>query len=149
MPIFLNAAAGIGSPYWTAKSSDYFCYFSESSQHARLEFKAVIESVIFLLNINFKLLRLRHRSDVSQLIFTGGLSNSSAIAQCIADLSGYDVLISAEKEASAKSAFCFLTSAAIDMQIETSFRPQATRSVTALQKRFEVFEHCLQRYVNL
>lgn len=96
-PLFLNGVSGLGSPFWVADFPSRFSAEAESWQKV----VAVAESILFLLQANldeFARVGARFR----RLVVTGGLAQSAALCQRLADLSGLPVHRPAEHEATAR-----------------------------------------------
>jgi glycerol kinase len=96
-PLFLNGISGLGSPFWVADFPSRFTAEAEPWQKA----VAVAESIIFLLQANLDEFG-RAGATFRRIIVTGGLAQSSALCQRLADLSGLSVYRSVEHEATAR-----------------------------------------------
>ncbi|MFI4867971.1 MAG: FGGY family carbohydrate kinase [Steroidobacterales bacterium] len=92
LPVYINAIGGLGSPYWRAEQRSYF--IGEGSTLER--FAAVVESILFLIAINFDL--MRHRGGaLARVIASGGLSRSDWLCRRLAALLGAPVLRGAQE----------------------------------------------------
>jgi glycerol kinase len=96
-PLFLNGISGLGAPFWVA---DFTSRFTAEAEPWR-KVVAVAESIIFLLQANLDEFA---RAGVAfrRIVATGGLPQSAALCQRLADLSGLPVHRPAEHEATAK-----------------------------------------------
>ncbi len=96
-PLFLNGIAGLGSPYWVADFPTRFLGEGETWMKA----VAVVESIVFLLQINIE--RMQQRvGPPRQLQLSGGLAHLDGLCQRLADLSGVRVYRPAQCEATAR-----------------------------------------------
>jgi len=96
-PLFTNGVSGFGSPFWQADFRPRF--IGEGNLAAQAV--AVVESIVFLLNENLSLMH-RYLPVPRQLLLSGGLAALDGLCQRLADLSGIDVVRSAETEGTAK-----------------------------------------------
>ncbi len=96
--IFINAVGGVGSPIWR---SDITPAFINDSGRAADRVSAVLESIVFLLMINIEAIA-RVKPVMKQIEISGGLSNNQYICQCLADLSGLNVVKQPATEATAR-----------------------------------------------
>ena len=112
-PLFLNAIAGVGSPFWASFDShfDRECGVEEG-------FVAILESILFLLQSNIHLF-----NDFKRIYISGGLSNSALFCQHLADLSGVTVCRQKIHEATAKGLFMLLSKTDSSPEIEQEFMP--------------------------
>lgn len=92
LPIYINGIGGLGSPYWRANQPSYF--IGDGSALER--FAAVLESVLFLIAINFELMRERG-GELERVILSGGLSRSSWLCRRLAAVLGVPVLQAAQQ----------------------------------------------------
>jgi len=81
LPIYINGIGGLGSPYWRAQQRSF--YIGEGSTLER--FAAVVESIVFLIAINFDRMVARG-GPVSRVIVSGGLSRSDWLCRRLAAL---------------------------------------------------------------
>lgn len=96
-PLFSNGVSGLGSPFWQADFSPHFVGAGDVTAQA----VAVVESIVFLLCENL-LLMDRYLPAPGQLLLSGGLAALDGLCQRLADLSGIEVVRSAETEGTAK-----------------------------------------------
>ena len=94
--LFLNGVSGVGSPYWQADFKSRFIGHGDDAQ----KIVAVIESIIFLLQINIEVLQQQQPS-ARKILISGGLTRLDGLCQRIADLSGLTVQRMAAPEATA------------------------------------------------
>jgi glycerol kinase len=86
-PIYINGVGGLGSPFWRPGQTSYF--IGEGPLLER--FAAVVESVVFLVGINFEL--MRHRGGAAaRVLVSGGLSRSDWLCRRLAASLGVPVL---------------------------------------------------------
>jgi glycerol kinase len=86
-PIYINGVGGLGSPFWRPGQPSYF--IGEGTLLER--FAAVVESIVFLVGINFELMR-RHSGEAARVLVSGGLSRSDWLCRCLAASLGVSVL---------------------------------------------------------
>jgi glycerol kinase len=96
-PLFLNGISGLGAPFWVADFPSRFTAEAEPWQKV----VAVAESILFLLQANLDEFA-RAGVVFRRIIATGGLAQSAALCQRLADLSGLPVHRPAEHEATAR-----------------------------------------------
>lgn len=103
-PLFLNGVAGIGSPYWVPNFESRWV----GGGNASAKMCAVAESILFLIQRNLdELARIEPRVD--HLRVTGGLSNSDALCERLANLSGLRVERPVVREATARGVAYWLS----------------------------------------
>lgn len=85
-PLFLNGVAGLGTPYLKPEFNSRFIGGAGIAEQA----VAVVESIIFLLQVNMEELA-RLDLSASNLRIGGGLARLNAFCQRLADLSGLSV----------------------------------------------------------
>ncbi len=101
--LFLNGVAGIGSPYWVPNLQSRWVALGDSGavRDAGAMMTAVAESILFLVKRNLhELMTLAPRP--TRIRVTGGLSNSGALCQRLANLSGLLVERPIVREATAR-----------------------------------------------
>jgi glycerol kinase len=92
LPLYINGIGGLGSPYWRAQQASYFI-----GEGAVLErFAAVLESIAFLIAINFDLMR-GSTAPPTRVIVSGGLSRSDWLCRRLAVLLSVPVLRGAQE----------------------------------------------------
>jgi glycerol kinase len=98
-PLFLNGVGGLGSPYWIPDAPISF----DNSAGLAAETVAVLESIVFLLQVNIEVIRTvaPARVPTPGIVISGGLARLDGICQRLADLSGQVVERPAEFEATA------------------------------------------------
>ena len=97
--VYLNGIGGLGSPDWRADFPSRF--IGEGTPRQQLV--ALAESIVFLVERNLDLLRTL-QPPCTQLLASGGLSQSQRFCQALADLSGLPVMRPAHCEATARGA---------------------------------------------
>jgi glycerol kinase len=94
--LFLNGVSGLGSPYWLADFPTQFI----GSGTVEQKMQAVLESVLFLLQVNLEEME-RQLGRPRRLQVSGGLATVRPLCQRLADLSGLEVERSEQPEATA------------------------------------------------
>lgn len=97
VPLFLNAVAGLGSPFWVPDFEPRF----EGTGEPVDRFRAVLESIAFLLLVNLDEMA-QHVAAPRRLVLSGGLATSAFLGDALAALAGVPVWRSADPEASAR-----------------------------------------------
>ncbi len=101
IPLFLNGVGGLGAPYWRSDFSSRFVPFDQQDPESGMV--AVLESIVFLLRVNF--LRLGEMGGpFTEIVLSGGLSGLHGFCQRLADLCGLPVFRNPETEATARGA---------------------------------------------
>lgn len=80
-PVFVNTIGGLGSPLWTEGPTPYFNQDGDLAQKS----VAILESIIFLLQINLEMMT-NTGQDVRRIRISGGLSALDGLCQLLADL---------------------------------------------------------------
>jgi glycerol kinase len=96
-PLFLNGVSGLGSPYWVADFTPRFVGDGEPWQQA----VAIVESVVFLLQLNMEGMR-EFTAPPREIRISGGLARLDGLCQRLADVSGVRVYRPAACEATAR-----------------------------------------------
>jgi glycerol kinase len=94
---FLNGVSGIGSPFWVADFEPRYQGAAEPVER----FRAVVESIVFLLKANLDELA-RHAGRPQRIIASGGLARSDFLLRALATLSGLPVQRLDDAEATAR-----------------------------------------------
>jgi glycerol kinase len=92
LPIYINGIGGLGSPYWRPQQQSWF--IGDGSLLER--FAAVVESIAFMIAINFDLMRTRDAAP-TRVIVSGGLSRSDWLCRRLAALLSVPVLRGAQE----------------------------------------------------
>ncbi len=98
-PIFLNSIGGLGSPFWRPGPEPVIV----GEGNKRQKVTAVAESILFLLQANLDAMN-EVGLNIQRLQISGGLANSDALCQRLADLTGKPVYRPQETEATARGA---------------------------------------------
>lgn len=132
-PLFLNGIAGLGTPYLLPLYASRFV--GEGSPAEKCV--AVIESIVFLLQVNLEEMALNAASDL-QIILSGGLSRLEGLCQRLADLSGIALRRPPDQEASVRGLIRLLTAnqTAADLATETRFLPKPNSKLAARYQRW-------------
>lgn len=96
-PLFLNGVSGLGSPFWLADFTPRFIGDGERWQQA----VAIVESVVFLLQLNMEGMR-ELTAPPREIRISGGLARLDGLCQRLADVSGLRVYRPAACEATAR-----------------------------------------------
>lgn len=136
VPLYANTLAGSGSPHWLAAAPPHFSYTASLPQQA----VAILESVVFALTEN--LAQITPHCTVHSLYVSGGLSQSDALCQRLADCTGMDVLRYEDHEASARGAAFFMLAIPHNKAPLMHFRPAAN---AALLSRYQQYGRMMLR----
>lgn len=96
--LFINTLGGLGSPWWREGPAAHFLDARVSGPEALV---AVIESIVFLLQVNIALLQTINPV-VDNIQVSGGLSSLDGLCQKLANLSGLAVYRPVQVEATAR-----------------------------------------------
>lgn len=96
-PLFLNGVSGLGSPFWVPHFDSRFIGAGAPWQMI----VAVIESIVFLLEVNLEAMLARAHPP-AEILASGGLAVLDGLCQRLADLSRLPVYRPQEHEASAR-----------------------------------------------
>jgi glycerol kinase len=138
-PLFLNGVAGLGTPYLTPLFASRFSGNGSEPEKC----VAVIESIVFLLQVNLEEMT-RNIGPATSLVISGGLSQLDGLCQRLADLSHTPLFRLADREATAQGLMRLLTGtpqADSDKTAGTSFVPQANPS---LETRYHLWRKALE-----
>ena len=136
--IFINTVGGLGSPFWRNDIDAHFVDDFDPVEHPQAALAAVLESIVFLLQINHLAIR-RVKSGLQSIDISGGLSQCDFLCQQLSNLSGLAVRRSSQSEATARGiAFLALddVSSWQAAVVEKVFEPQED---DGLRRRFERF----------
>ncbi len=97
IPLFLNGVSGLGSPFWKPVFNSRFVGEGEVWQQA----VAVLESIVFLLNVNLEGMAA-YVSAPAAIDIGGGLAGLSGLCQRLANLAAIPVIRPAWSEATAR-----------------------------------------------
>jgi glycerol kinase len=136
--IFINSIGALGSPFWRSDIEAHFLDDFEPGQNPREALAGVLESIVFLLQINHLAIK-QVKSELHSIVIGGGLSQSDYLCQKLANLSGLSVQRSSQSEATARGiAWLALENVSqwVSLPNEKVFEPSSDDS---LQYRFERF----------
>ena len=136
-PLFLNSIGGLGSPWWKPGAPPVFVA-ADSRKPLGLPEQAcaVVESIVFLLCANIRLMQ-QYQPDLHELVVTGGIARLDNFCQKLANLSRLVAVRPAEMEATVVGAAALATGVVSRAQMtETRFEPEADE---LLQQRFDQF----------
>jgi glycerol kinase len=145
IPLFLNGVAGLGAPFWAADFPSRLIGTGEPWQKAC----AVIESIVFLLQVNLETMQKMAPSP-KRLLVTGGLAQLDGLCQRLSDLGGLPVYRPAEHEATARGTGYLLAGFPDDWLEEKpgeQFTPKSNLGLTQRYKSWrEEMNHALDKH---
>ena len=103
-PLFMNGVSGLGTP--CLKADFVSCFVGTGEDWEKVV--AVVESIVFLLQLNFEELRSSF-SPPEQILIGGGLAGLDGLCQRLADLSGITVVRHEVRETTARGLAYLLT----------------------------------------
>ena len=132
--VYLNGIGGLGSPDWRSEFPSSFLGEGTPAQ----QLVAVAESIVFLVARNFALLRPLG-APCTQVIATGGISQSDRFCQALADLLGLPVRRPAHCEATARGAAFLLAGRPADWAAlpQREFVPRESPGLQARHRRWQ------------
>jgi len=139
-PLFLNGVSGLGSPYWKPDFTSRFV----GEGTAEDQVVAVVESIVFLLQVNVEQLNVNALPDPQNIVISGGLSNEAGLCQRLADLTGLPVYHPSVLEATARGLAYLLAGCPSEWttgQDGGCFRPNAN---PALHERYGRWRRALE-----
>lgn len=147
IPLYLNGVSGLGSPFWWPDFVSRFVDDKLIESKAESKLVAVMESILFLVQVNLEELK-KERVDVQKIVISGGLSVLDELCQRLADVSGLLVKRPKQSEATAKGlAFLlmktFSSGAEIIWGIESSVDVFTPKENSALLERYQNWHHAL------
>ena len=99
--IFINTIGALGSPFWRSDIKAYFLDDFEAGLNPLEALAGVLESIVFLLQINHLAIR-RVKCGFHSIVIGGGLSQSNYLCQKLANLSALSVQRPSHSEATAR-----------------------------------------------
>lgn len=138
--LFLNTVGGLGSPWWRTGPTARFLDATVQAPEAMV---AVVESIIFLLQVNIAALCTLDRS-VGTIRISGGLANLDGLCQKLANLAGLVVQRPKQVEATARGIAWQAAGCPADWPpsgSDTTFTPQPD---SGLQARYTAFREALE-----
>lgn len=133
--LFVNAIAGIGSPWWLAAAESHFAGADAATAAPEAKLAAVMESIVFLLIANLAALNEKLGAP-RRLLITGGLGAVDPLLQRLANLAQLPVERAVSKEATARGLAYLLAGTPADWpgaQLGKTFLPTED---PALQGRY-------------
>jgi len=132
-PLFLNAVAGLGTPYLNPLFPS--CFIGEGS--AAEKCVAVCESIVFLIQVNLEEMARASRP-ATDIIISGGLSKLDELCQRLADLSGLPLFRPEDHEASVQGLISLLRSTSLSTAERhgTRFLPHSAPVLEARYRRW-------------
>ena len=137
-PLFMNGVSGLGTPYLKADFASYFVGTGEDWEKV----VAVVESIVFLLQINLEAMESSF-SPPEQILIGGGLARLDGLCQRLADLSGITVIRHLVHETTARGLAYLLTDFASTFSESNRvcyFNPQDN---TRLSSRYRLWRETL------
>ena len=147
-PIFINALAGVGSPYWLAQQPNEFIALTGHNKpfSDREKMQAILESILFLCVINAREL-IKHNSQLDKIIISGGLSNMGHLCQQLANLITLPVHRYQDTEASARGVVFYRNENTVENHL--NMHKQIYRPKDALMPSYSRLIHNLSFFKNL
>ncbi|MEN8207094.1 MAG: FGGY family carbohydrate kinase [Pseudomonadota bacterium] len=140
--LFINTVGGLGAPWWQDGPAPRFLDAKVSAPEAMV---AVIESIIFLIQVNVALLQTVNPA-VDKIRISGGLANLDKLCQKLANLSGIDVYRPVQIEATARGIAWQAAGCPADWPATgegTTFTPRADPGLKERYARFVEILHNL------
>jgi glycerol kinase len=133
-PLFFNCIGGLGSPFWRQGLSPYF---SDPAADLPARAAAVVESIVFLVFANIRLMQPL-QPNLKELLVTGGVAQLDGLCQKLANLAGVPVVRPKESEATVLGAAVLASGWTLAGAVEPQriFAPEAD---TFLHGRFKDF----------
>jgi len=120
IPLYLNGVSGLGAPFWAPNFVSRFVGDGGPPE----KMVAVIESIVFLLQVNLEEMN-KNKINFHKIMVSGGLSVLDGLCQRLADLSGLPVSRPQQCESTAKG-LAFLVSG-----LQKSWQAGQTRDVNS------------------
>ncbi len=133
-PLFLNGVSGLGAPWWVPDFPTQFLGDGTAAEKV----VAVIESIVFLIQVNFKIINLPTGS-AERWIVSGGLANLDGVCQRLANLSGLTVVRPDINEGTCRGVWHLLNRRNSTIQPEyttTMFEPQNDQGLSERYSRW-------------
>ncbi len=129
--LFLNGVSGLGSPYWRDRFPSRFTGDGDAGQRLT----AVLESILFLLQVNLELVPDLARREIT---VSGGLARNDGLCRGLAALAGVRVRRSDQAEATARGLAALTAGLPPAWQNEPGsvFRAVANRALSARYQRW-------------
>ena len=138
--LFINTVGGLGAPWWRAGPVPHFLDEHLSAPEAMV---AVIESIIFLVQVNVTLM-CDLKPDVDTIRISGGLSNLDGLCQKLANLSGLVVHRPEQVEATARGIAWQAAGCPEDWPVTSAGETFKPDSDPALHERYTRFLEVLE-----
>ena len=100
-PLFVNTVGGLGTPWCQAGPEPVFVGHQIEEIEASSAYMSVIESILFLIQLNIDLIRPAN-PNINGINLSGGVSRMGEFCQRLANLSGYRVSRANDPEATAR-----------------------------------------------
>jgi len=143
-PLFINSVGGLGAPWWIPGPEPHFV---DSNITPAAAMVAVIESILFLLQVNIELMQ-QHNPNVEKIRISGGLSNLDGLCQKLANLSGLEVERPLQTEATARGIAWQAAGCRHHWEDTDSGKQFSPENDTALAKRYSEFVEKLKHFKN-
>lgn len=142
-PLFLNGVSGLGAPWWVADFPTRFLGDGTAAEKV----VATIESIVFLIQVNFEIMNPSNES-VERWIISGGLANLDGVCQRLADLSGLPVVRPDINEGTSRGVWHLLNRRSNTRQPKyttTVFEPQNN---PGLLERYSRWRHAMAEVIH-
>ena len=136
-PLFVNTVGGLGTPWCQAGPEPVFVGHQIEEIEASSAYMSVIESILFLIQLNIDLIRPAN-PNINGINLSGGVSRMDGFCQRPANLSRYRVFRANDPEATARGIAWQSAGCPDDWQSETGeyFEPARNESLSRRYREF-------------
>lgn len=142
-PLFLNGVSGLGAPWWVPDFPTRFLGDGTAAEKV----VAVIESIVFLIQVNFEIVNQPTRS-AQRWVVSGGLVNLDGVCQRLADLSGLTVVRPVINEGTCRGVLYLLNRHSNTTQPKYTAAVFKTRKNQALFERYSRWHDAMAEVIN-
>lgn len=142
---FINSVGGIGSPFWRSNVNPAFI---EDDENLDDRLQAVLESMVFLLQVNIDHLLLLQK-DLEKIDISGGLAEIPGLCQRIANLSGLAVIKTENSEATARGIAWLASVNTSDWLPQPIAQRYSPIKDQALERRYRTFLKLLSAHLDM
>lgn len=141
IPVFINTVGGLGSPFWISRIEPHFI----GSGNLEARGRAVVESILFLVAANLEAFRVAGIVPC-ELVVSGGLTQSDALCQGLADVCRIPVCRPRFSEATARGVVQLLSAFSLPPPTQPQrYKPRPNPECIGRQT---VWRHTLERMSN-
>jgi len=130
LPIFINGVSGLGSPFWKEIDSKFIGVGDDIENML-----AIMESVVFLLLVNIKVID-RANQPVKKIYIGGGIAQSDSFCKKLASISGIPVIRSQQKEATSCGVFYLMQGKKFEVRRDSDRKIFVSIADNPLKNRF-------------